>query len=447
MNDADAAIELACSGCGAIVPLVEPDAFRCRAARVGDDVDHVLRVRVPRSDAGYRPQDTDPHPFVRYRRRLYVHHVALAAGMDDARYVELVRRLDAELARVAGCGLSRSPCSPSATLAAGLGPGPDRVWIKDETVLPGGSHKVRHLFGVLLFLEVLDALGLGQPRKTPLAIASCGNAALAAALLARAARRPLEVDVPPSAARSVVERLEALGARIVVCPRETGAPAGDPCYLRFQSALASGALPFCCQGPDNALTIEGGKTLVYELVSALRERGATLDHLVVQVGGGALASACVQALEELVDARVLPKLPRIHAVQTLGAAPLARALERVRSRATRDGLDSALNHAARHRSQYMWPWETEPHSIAEGILDDETYDWHAIVAGILRSDGSAPIVDEATLARANDLCRIMTGIDASHTGSAGLAGFLHLVERGHVRRGERVAVLVTGARR
>ena len=47
----------------------------------------------------------------------------------------------------------------------------------------------------------------------------------------------------------------------------------------------------------------------------------------------------------------------------------------------------------------MWPWEEEPYSIAHGILDDETYDWHAIVAGILRSDGSAVVVDEATLAK------------------------------------------------
>ncbi len=439
-------MQLACSGCGALVPLEKSEVFRCPAAHERDDVDHVLRVRVPRSDAGFRPQDIDPHPFVRYRRRLYVHHVALSAGMDDARYIELVHRLDHELAQLAS-GLSRSPCTPCARIAEELGLEADDVWIKDETALPGGSHKIRHLFGILLFLEVLDALGRGRPRTTPLAIASCGNAALAAALLARASRRPLEVDVPPWAARSVVERLESLGARIVVCPREPGAPAGDPCYLRFRTALAHGAIPFCCQGPDNGLTIEGGKTLVYELVATLRERGATLDHLVVQVGGGALASACAQALEELVAARVLPRLPRIHAVQTLGAAPLARACERVRERARREGLDSALIHAARHRTRYMWPWESEPHSIAEGILDDETYDWHAIVAGILRSGGSTVVVDEPTLARACDLSRIEAGIDASHTGTAGLAGLLQLVERGLVRRGERTAVLVTGARR
>jgi len=31
----------------------------------------------------------------------------------------------------------------------------------------------------------------------------------------------------------------------------------------------------------------------------------------------------------------------------------------------------------------MWPWEETPRSVAHGILDDETYDWLAIVKGIM----------------------------------------------------------------
>jgi hypothetical protein len=34
-----------------------------------------------------------------------------------------------------------------------------------------------------------------------------------------------------------------------------------------------------------------------------------------------------------------------------------------------------------------------------------------------------------------------------HTGSAGLAGLMELSQRGHLRRGERVAVLFTGVDR
>ena len=55
---------------------------------------------------------------------------------------------------------------------------------------------------------------------------------------------------------------------------------------RLQGALAEGALPFTCQGNLNGLAIEGGHTLAYEMASDCGRRGR-LDHVVVQVGGGA----------------------------------------------------------------------------------------------------------------------------------------------------------------
>ena len=95
----------------------------------------------------------------------------------------------------------------------------------------------------------------------------------------------------------------------------------------------------------------------------------------------------------------------------------------------------------------MWPWETEPHSVATGILDDETYDWLAIVRGTLASGGAPVVVDESTLIEANDLARATTGIDVDPTGTAGLAGLLELRRHGLVAPDETVAVLFTGVRR
>ncbi|MBI4615282.1 MAG: pyridoxal-phosphate dependent enzyme, partial [Planctomycetes bacterium] len=342
---------------------------------------------------------------------------------------------------------------PSLSAALGLS---DKggVWVKDETGNVSGSHKARHLFGILLALEVADRLRggphvarpAGGPGRAPLAIASCGNAALAAAVLARAARRPLDCYIPPGASPAVKARLEALGARLVACPRREKEK-GDPCYLRFQEALAAGAIPFCCQGPDNGLTIEGGQTLAWEIVTELRRTGETLDRLLVQVGGGALASACVQGFREAVLLGALPRMPRIHAVQTTGAYPLSRAHEILAKRIGAASLEEALRHAATNRSTYMWPWEEEPKSIADGILDDETYDWLAIERGVLETGGSPIVVDEETLLQANELARRTTGIDASHTGTAGLAGLLDLSRSGALQSGEKIAVIFSGARR
>ena len=145
------------------------------------------------------------------------------------------------------------------------------------------------------------------------------------------------------------------------------------------------------------------------------------------------------------DARQLgaiDRIPRVDTVQTEGAWPLKRAFEAVEARG---GSDLALRYAATHRSQFMWPWEQAPSSIAHGILDDETYDWLAVVEGMLATGGRPAIASEDLLARANALAQLTTGIDVDPTGSAGLAGLLALRQAGEVSDDERVAVLFTGA--
>ena len=63
-------------------------------------------------------------------------------------------------------------------------------------------------------------------------------------------------------------------------------------------------------------------------------------------------------------------------------------------------------------------------SLAHGILDDETYDWWEVVKAMRETDGEAVVADEAAIERALDLVRAHTGIRASATGSAGLAGLV-----------------------
>jgi threonine synthase len=468
-----AASVLACAGCGAAPPAGEPYPFRCGNAVPGDGVDHVL-ARTLVGDAGF-PGDGESNPFVRYRALLHAYHRARAGGISDEAFVPLVRALDARVAAVEGRGFAATPFAPAPPLGARLGL---EVWVKDETGNVAGSHKARHLFGILLHLEVAERIALTTRAETDrrgLAIASCGNAALAAAVVARAAARPLEVFIPTDADLRVVARLESLGARIAVCPRIAG-ERGDPCFHALRRALAAGALPFGCQGSENGLTIEGGETLAWEMAAALAGRGAVLDRLFVQVGGGALASACVQGLREAVTLGALPRLPRIHAVQTRGAWPLRRAYERVRDRilarpggATPDpatrGADAAaladrmrepqaapavreaLRYAQTHRSEFMWPWEETPASVAHGILDDETYDWHAVVAGMIETGGWPITVSEETLAAAHALARETTEIRADHTGVAGLAGLMGLAREGGLPAAERAAVLFTGLER
>jgi threonine synthase len=462
---------MVCSGCGAVLTVDDPYPFRCPNAGRGGQVDHVVaRVLDARGLTWADLVDDDPNPFVRYRRLFHSWHLAARHDVADEDYVDLVRTLDKEVAGVDGRGFEVTAFGRADALSARLGFGPDGgIWVKDETGSVSGSHKARHMMGLLIHLAVVERLGLapgGESRE--LAIASCGNAALAAAVVAKAGNRPLEVFVPTSGDPAVIARLRDLGAMVNVSPREEGVT-GDPAYLALKRAVAGGALPFTCQGNENGLSIEGGITLGYELASQLAEEGATLDRLLVQVGGGALASAVIQGLREAVALGAIDGLPRLHTVQTQGGYPLKRAWDRVVERiAGERGLRAAgereradmiaerfvsqavqdeLRYAASHRSEFMWPWEQEPKSIASGILDDETYDWLAVVRGLLETGGSPITADEETLMEANDLARSATGVDVDHTGVAGLAGLLVLHRYQLVDEKEKVAVLFTGVRR
>jgi threonine dehydratase len=468
-----------CAGCGAEPADAYP--FRCPRADAGDDRDHVL---VPAEDgrgaaiAETRgaPLASDPaarHPFVRYRRHLWVYTLARRWGVSDAAYVDRVMRLDRAIAAVDGHGLESTPIAPAAALAAGTGLSAGRVWVKDETGQVAGSHKARHLFGIALALEALEHAGIASRADSDrrgLAIASCGNAALAAAVIACATRRPLVAFIPPEASPVIVARLAELGARTVVCTRAPG-ERGDPCLARFHDALRRGSIPFCCQGSENGLAIEGGMTLAWELIEAVANEGGTLDRLFVQVGGGALASACVGAMRHAVAAGLVRRAPRFHAIQPERNAPLGRAYARLRARIL-DGVDAidpdagddavadamrapalahrvgdALRYARAHRSEFMWPWEAPERSIAEGILDDETYDWYAVVEGMIETGGWPITVPEQLLREAHELARAATRIPVDPTGSAGLAGLLALRRRGAIVPDESAAVLFTGRER
>ncbi len=424
---------LVCAGCGSEAS--EPYPFACPHAG-DDDVDHVLRRRLDLTALTFPGGLFEANPFVRYRTLLHAHHVALAGGMSDVEFCALVLGLDRQVGAVDGKRFAATPFTRSEELSEALGFEPaGGVWVKDETGNVSGSHKARHLFGVLVYLDVLERLGRAERRD--LAIASCGNAALAAAVVAAAGGRRLRVFVPVDADPLVLARLEELGALVTTCPR-TGEP-GDPTVQALRAALEQGAVPFTCQGNLNGLAVEGGQTLGWEIVST----GVPVDRLVVQVGGGALASACVHAFSEARALGAVHSLPRVDTVQTESAWPLKRAYDAVVAR----GGQAAIPYAAHHRHEFMRPWEQEPHSVAHGILDDETYDWLAVVEGMLATGGTPVVAGESLLEEANALARRTTGIAVDATGSAGLAGLVALRETGAVRDDECVALLFTGVDR
>ena len=375
------------------------------------------------------------NPFIAFRRNMMWWQFAQARGMSDERAIALVQSVDDEIAKIGGVGFTRTPMLFQSALSDRLSfESPGGVWVKDETHNVGGSQKARHLMSILLHLLVAEELGIAPwadaAARPTLAISSCGNAAIAASTLAAAAKWPIDVFIPEWAGGVVVETLTALGARINRCARQSQDPPGDPTVLRFREAVNTGSIPFSVQGPENALCLDGGRTIGWEMAQQFaQENIAALDAVFVQVGGGAFAASVSRGLSEAgINAPLV-------AVQTEGCAPLSRAWNTAQSDA----------NPAQHWTKHMWAWENEPVSLADGILDDETYDWVADVAQIQRTGGKVVVASESQVVEASGVAPQTTSIDASPTGTAGVAGLLSI--RAELSNTARVAVVLSGVRR
>ncbi len=426
-----AIIGFRCARCGAGVPVSTLMPWRCPNEH--GDRHHVLLLE---DDGGPFISDVgEINPFIRYRHQMAWWAFGRSRGMGDDELVGLVNDLDNELVAVDDIGFEVTPFGRAADLSDVLGFTPyGGVWIKDETGNVAGSQKARHLFSILLHLMVAEQLGLVPWKyiddRPPLAISSCGNAAIAASTLAAAVNWPIDVYIPEWAGGIVVDILDELRARVNRCPRRPDDPPGDPTVHRFREAVAQGAVPFSVQGPENALCLDGGRTIGWELADQIRAAGGpTPDAVFVQVGGGAFAASVSRGLSEA--GMSVP----LYAVQTQGCAPLARAWESARTD----------EHPAEHWVTHMWPWETEPTSLADGILDDETYDWVADVAQLKRTGGDVVVVDEETVFLAATMGVEVSGIAASPTGTAGLAGLL--VSQSRFTPNSNVAVMFSGINR
>ena len=351
------------------------------------------------------------NPFIVYRERLDSYAKAMRNGWSDKQFVDLVNRLDQEICGIDGTGFSTTPVIDGTALAVALGLNMD-LKIKVEINSVGGSHKARHLFGVALHLAVEEDDG-----TRPLAIASCGNAAIAAATVTKAIDRPIEVFVPAWAEESALAILQQLEAQVHVCELDAN-DSGDPCYARFMESMEKGAQPFGVQGTNTPSTFDGGRTLGWEL----RDQVDNLDMVFVQVGGGALGTATARALPDVT----------IYPVQVAGCAPLKRAWDLL---APEFDLESAQANPER----FMWPWD-QPTSAASGLLDDVTYDWLPLLEATIESGGVPVVVSETTLIETHKIATSVTGLNVSPTGVAGLAGLAETsVEDGSV-----VGILFTG---
>jgi threonine synthase len=297
-----------------------------------------------------------------------------------------------------------TPVVDAPVLAKELGLG--ALLVKDDGRNPTASFKDR-----ASSVGVLRARWLG---RTTITCSSTGNAASSLAGFAAEAGMKAFIFVPASAPEAKVAQLLVYGAKVFLVegPYEDAFRVCQAAVEEFGWYNRNCAI--------NPYLVEGKKTCGLEIGEQLAK--SLPEVVTVALGDGCTTAGIWKGLVEMKTHGVIDRLPRILAVQAEGAAPLARTFARGGERI--DPVDAS----------------TLADSINVGAPRNGIKALRAV-----RASGGAIVTakDEAILAWIPRLARA-TGVFAEPTGVAALAGLEAAIEKGLVRRGERVLHVATG---
>jgi len=166
---------------------------------------------------------------------------------------------------------------------------------------------------------------------------------------------------------------------------------------------------------------EGAKTTGFEIAEQLGWRFP--DHIVSPVAGGTLLPRIYKGLREfqavgLVDGA----LPRIHAAQPSGSAPVIRAFEA--------GLE--------------FPEPVKPATVAKSLAIGNPADGFQVLKVLKETGGSGAMVADEAILDAIGLLAETEGIFTEPAGGTTLAATRVLIERGVIRSDESVVICITG---
>jgi threonine synthase len=277
--------------------------------------------------------------------------------------------------------------------------------LKHEGENPTGSFKDRGMT-----VAVTHALGSGS---RAVACASTGNTSASMAAYAAQAGLPAIVLVPEGKiAMGKLAQALAYGARTLLVRGDF-----DACLRLAQEA--SDVFGVTLLNSINPWRIEGQKTIVLEM---LRQRGwDPPDWILLPAGNLGNLAAFGKALREARALGLIRRMPRLAAVQALGASPFYRSF--------RGGFRRRIRVKAE--------------TVATAIRIGDPASFDRGVRSIQETDGTVTAVsDRAILAAKAVVDR--AGIGCEPASAASVAGLRRLVREGIVKKGDSVVAILTG---
>jgi threonine synthase len=284
------------------------------------------------------------------------------------------------------------------------------VAIKDDGRMPTASFKDR-----------ASSVGTTKARELgfqTIACSSTGNAASSLAGFCADAGLKAIIFVPAHAPPAKVAQLRAFGATVLLVEGSY-----DQAYhLCEEACRVHGWYDRNCA--VNPYLVEGKKTCGLEIGEQLASDPP--DWVVVALGDGCTTAGIWKGMREMQLLGVLPRLPRILAVQAEGAAPLTKAWD------------------AKNYGDGKGYEKVEAKTVADSIAVGEPRNWRKALRAVKASEGAiVSVTDDAILEAARDIAA-KTGVFAEPTGAAPLAGLLRARAAGIVAAKDRVLLVVTG---
>jgi threonine dehydratase len=223
-----------------------------------------------------------------------------------------------------------------------LGPGHPDIRLKLENLQPINAYKLRGAVNAVAMLtKAQRALGVWT--------ISAGNAGQGVAYAARAAGVPCTVVVIETAPESKIERMRALGAKLILVPYEVAWRALEE--HAFAGAEGTLVHPF-----DDHNFIAGHATLGLEILEDAPDTAA----VIASIGGGGLIAAVGAAIKAL-----RPEI-KIWGAEPETAAPLARSFASKSPQEFTDWKASFVDGAG-GRSVFPRMWERIA-AVADGAI-------------------------------------------------------------------------------
>ena len=160
----------------------------------------------------------------------------------------------------------------------------------------------------------------------------------------------------------------------------------------------------------------------YELWEQLD--GSLPQHILYPTGGGTGLIGMWKAFQELSEmGLIVGSLPKMHAVQSTGCAPIVDAFNRQTERST--------------------PWKNAA-TIAPGIRIPTPFADDLILSALRESNGSAIAVTDDEILAAMKIVSSSEGIDVCPEGAATFAALSHLRKDGVISENDSVVLFNTG---